>query len=204
MCCALKKRKGFYFSKRAAVPLSAHQSKPARCKRKLAPARAAPAPDCVRPQLPRGDHPLSKPAGWRPVAPAARARLHPRPGSPSRTSPPLPPLASRYSARAPASATATMRALAGVGRSDHHSPPPEPPSSSEHRLLALAHSGNAPIRSNCSSEFWASSPENTALWTPTLRSPFSFLRVRISFALLSRSSRTISRTSPWSVLAARR
>jgi hypothetical protein len=96
--------------------------------------------------------------------------------------------------------------LIGVGHSGHHSSPPEPPSSFGHSLpfaqpvLASARSGNAPSRDNCPSEFRPSSPERTAPWTPTLRSPSSFPRARILFALLSRSSRT----PPWLELAARR
>jgi hypothetical protein len=89
-----------------------------------------------------------------PCSPSPALRL----ALPHSLTPPLPPLASSSRARAPASATALVRALAGVGRSGHHNSPPASPSSSEHRLLfaqpvlALARSGNAPILSNCSSE----------------------------------------------------
>jgi hypothetical protein len=70
----------------------------------------------------------------------------------------------------------------------------QPPSCSELRLslaqsaLASSSRGKLPLRGNCSPKFQPSSPENTATWTPTLRSPFFLLHGRISFALLPRCS----------------
>jgi hypothetical protein len=115
-------------------------------------------PDHGRSRVPRGCHAPATVAPGRPVAPCApRARLNPQ----RHVCLPLlhliclPPLTSSSRACVPASATATVHTLAGVGRSSHHTSPLEPPSSSEHHLLfaqpvlALARSGIAPILGNC-------------------------------------------------------
>jgi hypothetical protein len=188
-------------------------AQPSNCARALARARRAPA------SRPRSGARLRvaairrrrRPGGvrWlqrsRSTSPAPRL-TQPRPLTP----PPLPSLPHNSKAAERLSSATAAPFLAGVGRSGHHNSPPEPPSSSKHRLLfaqpvlTSARNGNAPSRGNCSPEFHPSSPERTAPWTPTLCFPSSFLRARISSALLSRRSCTLSRTSPWSVLAARR